>query len=139
MKRVLLSTLLPFFFIIAANCQVTKSKKSGTDDHVFEKIEINAHTNQKQWTDHIHKGIQLPDSMTRLIPAGTYSIKVQFVVDIHGNLGRIEALNDPGYGLAKKAVSIISDYKGKWQPANQCGKNVKAYREEVITFVIADQ
>lgn len=139
MKRVLLSTLLPCFFTVAANCQVIKTKKSGNEVQVFEKIEINAHTDQKQWIEHIRKGTQLTDSAARIIPAGTYPIKVQFIVDVHGNLGRIEALNDPGHGLAQKAVSIISNYKGKWQPANQCGRNVKAYRREMITFVIADQ
>jgi len=113
--------------------------KAQDENKVFEKVEINAHTNQKQWIEHISKKTQLPDSVLRDIPPGTYKINVQFIVDIHGNLGQVKAKNDPGYGLAQRAINIISTYKGKWEPANQCGRNVKAYREEVLIFIIPYQ
>jgi len=113
--------------------------KAQDENKVFEKVEINAHTNQKQWIEHISKKTQLPDSFLRDIPPGTYKINVQFIVDIHGSLGQVKAKNDPGYGLAQRAMNIISTYKGKWEPANQCGRNVKAYREEVLTFIIPYQ
>jgi len=113
--------------------------KAQDENKVFEKIEINAHTNQKQWIEHISKKTQLPDSVLRDIPPGTYKINVQFIVDIHGSLGQVKAKNDPGYGLAQRAINIISAYKGKWEPANQCGRNVKAYREEVLIFIIPYQ
>ena len=85
------------------------------------------------------KKTQLPDSVVKDIPAGTYKVNVQFVVDVHGNLGQIKAKNDPGYGFAEMAVDVISTYNGKWQPANQCGRNVKAYREQAIVFIIPAQ
>jgi protein TonB len=113
--------------------------KAQDENKVFEKVEINAHTNQKQWIEHISKKTQLPDSVLRDIPPGTYKINVQFIVDIHGSLGQVKAKNDPGYGLAQRAINIISTYKGKWEPANQCGRNVKAYREEVLIFIIPYQ
>ena len=109
------------------------------EDKVFERVEINAHTDQKAWTSHIAKKTQLPDSVVKDIPAGTYKVNVQFIVDVHGNIGQIKAKNDPGYGLAKMAMNVISTYKGKWQPANQCGRNVKAYREQPIVFIIPPQ
>ena len=109
------------------------------ENKVFEKVELEAHPDRKEWAAHISKKTQLPDSVVKDIPAGTYKVSVQFVVDVHGNLGQIKAKNDPGYGLAKMAMNIISAYKGKWQPANQCGRNVKAYREEVIVFIIPAQ
>ncbi len=109
------------------------------ENKVFEKVEINAHTNEKAWAEHIAKKSQLPDSVMKDIPAGTYKVNVQFVVDVHGNLGQIKAKTDPGYGLAKLATNVISTYNGKWQPANQCGRNVKAYREQVIVFVVPSQ
>ena len=131
MKRRLFSSILlliPFTFL-----------KAQDENKVFEKIEVNAHTDQKAWTEHISKKTQLPDSAIKDIPAGTYKINVQFVVDVHGTLGQIKAKNDPGYGLAKLAMNVISTYKGKWQPANQCGRNVKAYREQAIVFIIPAQ
>ena len=41
-------------------------------------------------------------------------------------IGQMKAKNDPGYGLAK-GCDIISLIK-EMEPANQCGRNVKAYR-----------
>ena len=109
------------------------------ENKVFEKVEQNAHTDQKEWAAHIFKRTQLPDSVVKDIPAGTYKVNVQFVVDVHGNLGQIKAKNDPGYGFAEMAVDVVSTYQGKWQPANQCGRNVKAYREQAIGFIIPAQ
>ena len=100
--------------------------KAQEENNVFEKVEQNANTNQKIWAEHISKKTQLPDSVVKDIPAGTYKVNVQFVVDIHGTIGQVKAKSDPGYGFAKIAVDVISTYKGKWQPANQCGRNVKA-------------
>ena len=109
------------------------------ENKVFEKVEQNANTDQKTWNEHISKKTQLPESVVKDIPAGTYKVNVQFVVDVHGNVGQIKAKNDPGYGLAKMAIAIISTYKGKWQPANQCGRNVKAYKEQPIVFIVSAQ
>jgi protein TonB len=113
--------------------------KAQDENKVFEKIEINAHTNQKAWAEHISKKTQLPDSVIKDVPAGTYKVNVQFIVDIHGNMGQIKALNDPGYGLAERAINAVSSYKGEWKPANQCGRNVKAYKVQTITFVISSE
>ena len=128
MKRKLFSCMLlliPFTFL-----------KAQDENKVFEKIEINAHTDQKAWAEHVSKKTQLPDSVLKDIPAGTYKVKVQFIVDVHGNMGQLKVLNDPGYGLAEKAINAVSSYKGEWKPANQCGRNVNAYRKEVIVFIV---
>ena len=128
MKRIIFIYVLFLFPLTVLHSQ--------EENKVFEKIEVNAHTDQKAWTEHIARKTQLPDSVVKDIPSGTYKVNVQFVVDVHGNLGQIKAKNDPGYGLAKMAMSVISSYKGKWQPANQCGRNVKAYREQLVVFII---
>ena len=117
--------LIPFTFL-----------KAQDENKVFEKIEINAHTDQKAWAEHVSKKTQLPDSVLKDIPAGTYKVNVQFIIDVHGNIRQIKALNDPGYGLAKRAINAVSSYKGEWKPANQCGRNVNAYRKETIVFIV---
>ena len=109
------------------------------DEKVFEKIEVNATTDQKKWNDHINIKTQLPDSAIKDIPPGTYKVNVQFIVDVHGNMGQIKALNDPGYGLTKRALNAVSSYKGEWKPANQCGRNVNAYRKQSIVFIVPSQ
>ena len=131
MKRRLFSSILlliPFTFL-----------KAQDENKVFEKIEVNAHTDQKAWTEHIFKKTQLADSAIKDIPAGTYKVNIQFIIDVHGNIGQIKALNDPGYGLAERAINAVSSYKGEWKPANQCGRNVKAYRKEAIVFIVPAQ
>ena len=92
MKAIIISILTLSSFI-ALNAQ--------EDEKVFEKIEVNATTDQKKWNEHISRKTQLPESFIKDIPAGTYKVNVQFVVDIHGNVGQIKVKNDPGYGLAK--------------------------------------
>ena len=109
------------------------------DEKIFEKIEVNATTDQKKWNEHINRKSQLPDSSLKNIPPGTYKVNVQFVIDVHGSLSQIKALNDPGYGLAKKALNAVSSYKGEWKPANQCGRNVHAYRKQSIVFIVPAQ
>ena len=131
MKRKLFTSiflLAPFIFL-----------KAQDEINVFEKVEVNAHTNQNAWNEHISKKTQLADSILKNIPAGTYKVNVQFIIDKHGNIGQVKAKNDPGYGLAKKAVGVISSYKGTWQPANQCGRNVNTYKEQPVIFIIPAQ
>jgi len=130
MKRIIISILTLSSFI-ALNAQ--------EDEKIFEKIEVNATTDQKKWNEHINRKSQLSDSILREIPPGTYKVNVQFVIDVHGNLSQIKALNDPGYELAKKALNAVSSYKGEWKPANQCGRNVKAYRTQSIVFIVPAQ
>jgi len=133
MKKILPFTLLLSIFSVAVNAQ-----KLNDEDKVFEKVPLEAGTNEKAWADHIKRKTQLPDSILKNIPAGIYKVTVQFIIDKMGNIGDIKALNDPGYGLAQRAEKIVSSYKGEWRPAVQCGRQVKAYRKETIVFVITD-
>jgi hypothetical protein len=119
------------FFVINSNAQ--------GEVKVFEKVELEANTNEKAWAEHVTKKTQLPDSILKDIPAGTYKVNVQFVIDKHGNMGQIKAKNDPGFNLARRAENIISTYNGTWTPASQCGRNVTAYRVLPVTFIIPSQ
>ena len=60
-------------------------------------------------------------------------MRVQFIVDKEGNISDVQALNDPGEGLAGEAVRIIK--KGpKWKPAEQNGRKVIYRNIQSITF-----
>lgn len=136
MNRFFFSAILSMLFVVVANAQIIKSKTIEDEDKVFEKVPIEAGTNEKAWADHIKRKTQLPDSIMQNIPAGTYRVSVQFIVDKHGSIGQIKALNDPGFGLAQRAENAVSSYKGEWKPAIQCGREVKAFKKQVIVFVI---
>ena len=138
-KKIFISVLSLFFAVIIHSQDIVKKKEKGDEDKVFTKVNIEAHTNEKAWANHINKQTQLPDSALKNIPAGTYKISIQFVIDVHGNIGQIKALNDPGYGLAKRALNAVSSYEREWEPGNQCGRNVKAYRTQQIVFIVSAQ
>lgn len=129
MKRKFFLSILTYFLFSIVNGQEEEK-------NVFTKVEIEAHTSHKAWAEHVRKSGQLPDSILKAIPPGTYTVNVRFKVDKHGYIGQVKAKNDPGYGLAKRAERIVLTYNGKWQPATQCGRNVNAYKEQHITFII---
>lgn len=99
----------------------------------FTKVENPAEFpgGQLEWKRYLQKNLQYPPSA---IEKGNESIvRVQFVVDTDGNISEVEALNDPGDGLAEEAVRIIK--KGpKWKPAEQNGRKVKYRHIQAITF-----
>ena len=109
------------------------------DEKVFEKVELNAHTDPVLLTRHIKMGVDLPDSIWTKIPPGTYRTEVEFVIDIHGYMGQLKLTKDPGYGLGERAMQIMKKYKGKWQPASQCGRLVKSYFKQPIVFIIPER
>ena len=121
-------------------CSAVAQKRSNTADYdkVFTKVEISGGPDTKQWTAYIKRSSLLPAAVTGGIPAGGYKITVHFIIDSQGNLVDVKAKNNPGYGLAKKAEDIILNYDGIWHPANQCGRNVKSYKEEIIQFIVGD-
>ena len=68
-------------------------------------------------------------------PEGSYTIWVQFIVDKEGNISDVKPLTSHGFGMEDEAAKIIK--KGpKWTPAQQNGRQVKAYRKQPITFVV---
>ncbi|HSK13140.1 MAG TPA: TonB family protein, partial [Phnomibacter sp.] len=90
---------------------------------VFTKVENPAEFpgGQSEWTRYLQKNLRYPDNA---IDNGTQGVvRVQFIVDREGNISEVQALNDPGDGLAEEAVRIIK--KGpKWKPAEQNGRKV---------------
>ncbi len=68
-------------------------------------------------------------------PEGRYSVVVRFVVDTDGKISEITALTAHGFGLEEEAVRVIRKAK-KWEPAFLNGIHVKAYKKQVIVFVV---
>lgn len=124
----LLSSSLAVFVSVLVSAQEA--------DNVFTKVEIGANTDRRKWAAHIRTGTQLPDSVIRAIPDGQYKVKVQFVINQHGDMGQFKLLEDPGYGLGQRGLQLIRQYPDRWTPASQCGRNVKAYKQEVIVYEI---
>ena len=137
MKRFLFFTSLSFLFL-ASNSQVKEDKDPCDDVDVSKRFEGEAYTNSKAWINHLEKKSQLPDSIEAKVPPGTYIVSVRFLIDTNGNIGHVQILSDPGYGLAKGATEVLR--KGpKWTPGIQNGQKVRSYRTQPITFVLTDE
>ena len=71
-------------------------------------------------------------------PEGTYTVWVQFIVDKQGAISDVRALTNHGYGMEAEAVKVIQ--RGpNWNPAQQNGRYVKAFRKQPITFVVTSE
>lgn len=102
-------------------------------DKVFTKVENPAEFpgGQDAWRRYLERSLQYPEAAQEAGIQGV--VRVQFIVDKEGNISEVQALNDPGEGLAEEAVRIIK--KGpKWKPAEQNGRKVIYRHIQSVTF-----
>ncbi|TAD92154.1 MAG: energy transducer TonB [Bacteroidetes bacterium] len=85
------------------------------------------------WRRYLQSHLNYPEAAQENGAQG--QVRVQFVVDKTGNISAVEALNDPGYGIADEAVRIIR--RGpKWKPAQQNGQFVNYRHIQTIVFAL---
>ncbi len=102
-------------------------------EKVFTKVENPAEFpgGPDAWKRYLERTLQYPEIATENGTQGV--VRVQFIVDRDGNISEVQALNDPGDGLADEAVRIIR--RGpKWKPAEQNGRKVIYRHVQTITF-----
>jgi len=110
------------------------------ENQVFTKVEIEASVDPKAWSRWLTTQLQryIEDAASAGMEPGTYTVQVKFLVERDGSITDVQALNDPGFGLAKAAVDVVR--KGpKWNPGIQNGKQVRSYHTQPITFVVQEQ
>jgi len=118
---------------------LTEKKYEVNDDNkVFEKVEVEAafRGGEKEWRNYFNRNLDLNVPVKNGCKPGTYTVVVQFIVARDGSVSDVKALTKHGFGLEEEAMRMIK--KGPdWIPAIQNGHNVKAYRKQPFTFVIA--
>ena len=62
-------------------------------------------------------------------PEVSYTVLIQFVVDIDGSISDIKPLTRHAYGLEEEAVRVLKR-AAKWEPGIQNGRPVKSYRKQ---------
>ena len=72
------------------------------------------------------------------IPVGTYTVIVRFMIDKKGWIKNVLIEKDPGYGLGKRVLKVVSAYKGRWNPEKQNGHPLNSYRRQPVTFPVED-
>lgn len=112
---------------------------SPKEDIIFTKVEVEASFpgGADKWKRYLERTLNPETPVSNGAPEGAYRVLVQFVVDIEGNISDIQSVTNFGYGMEEEAVKVIR--KGpKWEPAIQNGIKVKAYRKQMITFVVSN-
>ena len=69
-------------------------------------------------------------------PNGQFTAMIQFIVDKDGSLYDMKGLTKYGYGMEAEVIRLLKR-SPKWQPAQQHGRKVKAYRLQPVTFVVS--
>jgi len=137
--KIILAALL----LLSGNIVFAQDKSKGEtkeiDTTVFQNAEIEATVDASQWIDHLRNNLQHPieKAAKKGMKAGTYAVQVKFLVEKDGSINDVQALNDPGYGLAKAAIKVIRTGP-KWTPGSISGKIVRSYHTQPITFVIQE-
>ena len=150
MKAILASMifLLSANFIIAQVKQdsvtiiLYDSASQNTKDSVgaFRKVEVEAQYpgGLSSWQQYLMANLNADaplKDLPRKVKSFEQTVWVQFIVCTDGTLCNVEVINDVLPSIKKEAIRVISK-SGNWEPAQQSGRPVKAYRKQPITFVV---
>ena len=115
----------------------TVPPKKEDPEEIFIRVEIDAEFvgGNKALKDFLVKNLKASTPADKKAPKGNYTVIVRFIVDKKGNLSKIVAETDPGYGCAKEAVRVMK-LSPKWRPGNQNGYVVNSVKRQPITFVV---
>ena len=119
--------------------QVVEAPKED-ENKIFEKVEVEAEFpgGLPAWRRYLERNLNAQVPSDAGAPTGSYTVVVKFIVDKSGSISDVKALTSHGFGMEEEAVRAIK--RGpKWTPAIQNGRNVNAYRQQPITFVVAEQ
>ena len=118
---------------------VVEAPKVEDENKIFEKVEIEASVDPRQWRRHLESQLQryIEDAASQGMSPGQYTVQVRFLVEKDGSITDVKSLNDPGYGLGKGAEEVVR--RGpKWSPGEQNGRKVRSYHTQPITFVVSE-
>lgn len=119
---------------------VAEPKKPEPEPEIFTKVEIDASYpgGPSAWRNFLERNLRGETPVDNGATPGNYTVIIQFVVDVAGNVSDIKALTNLGYGMEQEAIRVLKR-SGKWKPAIQNGREVKAYRKQPITFQVLEQ
>ena len=113
-------------------------EKKEDPDKIFTKVEIEATFpgGPSAWSKYVSRAISA--QMDEFTESDYGTCVVRFIVDKTGTVSDVQATTMKGTKLAEIAVNAIR--KGpKWNPAQQNGRQVNAYRLQPVTLTNPDQ
>ncbi|OJU26929.1 MAG: energy transducer TonB [Sphingobacteriales bacterium 41-5] len=118
---------------------VAEVKKPEPEPEIFTKVEIDAAYpgGASAWRSFLERNLRGETPVDNGASPGNYTVIIQFVVDVAGNVSDVKPLTSLGYGMEQEAVRVLKK-SGRWKPAIQNGREVKAYRKQPITFQVLE-
>jgi protein TonB len=113
-------------------------EKNEDANKIFEKMEKEPEFpgGTAAWQRFLQRNLKPTVPADNGAPSGSYTVAVQFIVDMQGNISNIKPLTKHGYGMEEEVVRLIK--RGpKWVPGVQNGRNVNAYKKQDVTFLIS--
>lgn len=83
------------------------------------------------WIDFLGNTVEYPEIAMNAGIDGR--VVVKYLIDISGNVALVKAIEGP-YELRAEAERTVRHSNGKWTPAKKCGRLVKAYGTQNISF-----
>ena len=143
------SFIIPFILLFIFGCNRMKEipYQNNTENIETEDAQDNSFTicgpdasiDLKEWQKYLHDNLVLDSISVDTIPAGTYITFIQFVIDERGKITDVSITKDSGYGLGQRTANVISQYKGRWKPAQGNEYPVKSYRRQPVTFIVEEE
>jgi hypothetical protein len=108
------------------------------DNEIFDHVEIDPvfPGGNAAWQKYLERNISPSLLEKNNVPAGSYTVWVQFLVRKDGSIADIKPLTNHGFGMEEEAVRVIKGAP-KWVPGIQNGKTVNAYKKQRVDFVTA--
>lgn len=120
---------------------IVEVRKPGSEPEpeIFTRVEIDAAFpgGSAAWRNFLETNLDGNIPVKKGAPVGTFTVVVQFIVDLNGNISDVIPLTRLGYGMEEEAIRVIKK-SGKWRPAIQNGREVRAYRRQPITFQVIE-
>ncbi|HEU5366472.1 MAG TPA: energy transducer TonB [Hanamia sp.] len=112
--------------------------KDSSKNTVLEKVEVEASFpgGPQAWTKYITNAIK--DNIDKLRRSDYGTCIIRFIVDTKGRVSDVKAMTMKKSRLAKIAIDAISNGP-TWNPAQQNGKFVNAYRLQPVTLMAPDK
>ena len=126
--------------VVDAGKGIVEVKKPEPEPEIFTKVEIDATYpgGASAWKSFLERNLRGETPVDNGASPGNYTVIVQFVVDVAGNVSDVKPLTSLGYGMEQEAVRVLKK-SGRWKAAIQNGREVKAYRKQPITFQVLEQ
>jgi TonB-dependent SusC/RagA subfamily outer membrane receptor len=113
------------------------SKNNSRQEPLFDQVEQNPQPKggEAAWRKHLEKNLDINIAVKNNAPLGRYTVKIRFIIEKDGSISQLAPLTMHGYGMEEEAIRVIKSGPG-WEPAQQNGKKVRAYRTQPITFLV---